>query len=106
MGAAVDQSVQAASCGTVNQCECHGGFGVLVGRRQLLGPVLATALVLVQEKFFSFGGNVDKIVLGAVLVVILAFLPEGLAGLARPLARLRQPRGSAAPAPIPTTLEN
>ncbi|GAB3662062.1 branched-chain amino acid ABC transporter permease [Ramlibacter alkalitolerans] len=79
---------------------------VLVGRRQLLGPVFATALVLVQEKFFSFGGNVDKIVLGAVLVVILAFLPEGLAGLARPLARLRQPRGGAASTPITTTLEN
>jgi branched-chain amino acid transport system permease protein len=63
---------------------------VLVGRRQLLGPVAATALVLVQEKFFSFGGNVDKIVLGAVLVAILAFFPEGLAGLARPLARWRR----------------
>ena len=35
---------------------------VLVGRRQLLGPLLATALVLVQEKFFSLGGYVDKIV--------------------------------------------
>lgn len=77
---------------------------VLVGRRQLLGPVAATALVLVQEKFFSFGGNVDKIVLGTVLVVILAFLPEGLAGLARPLARWRQHR-VAASTPI-TTLEN
>jgi branched-chain amino acid transport system permease protein len=77
---------------------------VLVGRRQLLGPVAATALVLVQEKFFSFGGNVDKIVLGTVLVVILAFLPEGLAGLARPLARWRQHRAVAS-TPI-TTLEN
>jgi branched-chain amino acid transport system permease protein len=78
---------------------------VLVGRRQLLGPVFATALVLVQEKFFSFGGNVDKIVLGAVLIVILAFLPEGLAGLARPLARLRTP-GAAASTPPVTRLEN
>jgi branched-chain amino acid transport system permease protein len=78
---------------------------VLVGRRQLLGPLLATALVLVQEKFFSLGGNVDKIVLGAALVVILAFLPEGLAGLARPLARWRQVRTAASSTPI-TTLEN
>jgi branched-chain amino acid transport system permease protein len=78
---------------------------VLVGRRQLFGPVIATALVLVQEKYFSFGGNVDKIVLGAVLVVILAFLPEGLAGLARPLARWRQVRGAAPSTPI-TTMEN
>lgn len=78
---------------------------VLVGRRQLLGPVAATAFVLVQEKFFSFGGNVDKIVLGTVLVMILAFLPEGLAGLARPLARLRRERTAAPCTPI-TTLEN
>lgn len=61
---------------------------VLIGRRQLLGPLAATALVLIQEKFFSLGGNVDKIVLGSVLVAILAFFPQGLAGLARPLARL------------------
>lgn len=61
---------------------------VLVGRRQLLGPLLATALVLVQEKFFSLGGYVDKIVLGSVLVLILAFFPGGLVGL---LERLRRP---------------
>lgn len=59
---------------------------VLVGRRQLLGPLAATAMVLVQEKFFSLGGYVDKIVLGSVLVLILGFFPQGLAGLARPLA--------------------
>ena len=77
---------------------------VLVGRRQLLGPVTATALVLIQEKFFSFGGNVDKIVLGALLVVVLGFFPEGLAGLARPLARLRKPQRD--PIQPLTTLEN
>lgn len=60
---------------------------VLVGRRQLLGPLLATALVLVQEKFFSFGGYVDKIVLGSVLVLVLAFFPQGLMGLVRPMIR-------------------
>jgi branched-chain amino acid transport system permease protein len=76
---------------------------VLVGRRQILGPVLAIALILIQEKFFSFGGNVDKIILGTVLVIVLAFLPQGLAGLARPLARLRPRR--APPTPV-TTLEN
>ena len=61
---------------------------VLIGRRQLLGPLAATALVLIQEKFFSLGGNVDKMILGSVLVAILAFFPQGLAGLARPLARM------------------
>jgi branched-chain amino acid transport system permease protein len=61
---------------------------VLIGRRQLLGPLIATALVLVQEKFFSLGGNVDKIILGAVLIVILGFFPQGLMGLLPPLQRL------------------
>lgn len=69
---------------------------VLIGRRQLLGPLAATALVLVQEKFFSLGGYVDKIVLGSVLVAILAFFPQGLAGLARPLARLWRQRATRA----------
>lgn len=59
---------------------------VLVGRRQLLGPLLATTMVLVQEKFFSLGGYVDKIVLGSVLVLILGFYPQGLSGLVKPLA--------------------
>lgn len=77
---------------------------VLVGRRQLLGPLLATALVLVQEKFFSFGGYVDKIVLGSVLVLVLAFFPQGLMGLVRPLARLARRRQPASP--VATTLEN
>lgn len=67
---------------------------VLIGRRQLLGPLAAMALVLVQEKFFSLGGYVDKIVLGSVLVAILAFFPQGLAGLARPVARLWRQRAS------------
>jgi len=70
---------------------------VLVGRRQLLGPLAATAMVLVQEKFFSLGGYVDKIVLGSVLVLILGFFPQGLAGLARPLAAAWRSR--AAPPP-------
>lgn len=61
---------------------------VLIGRRQLLGPLAATALILIQEKFFSLGGNIDKMVLGSVLVAILAFFPQGLAGLTRPIARL------------------
>jgi len=79
---------------------------VLVGRRQLLGPVVAVALVLTQEKFFSLGGDIDKIILGAVLVAVLAFLPAGLASLARPLARLRTARAAAnATSPL-NTLEH
>ncbi len=78
-----------------------------MGRRQLLGPLAATALVLVQEKFFSLGGYVDKIVLGSVLVGILAFFPQGLAGLASPIARLwRQRKSNTNPTPPVTPLEN
>ena len=58
---------------------------VLVGRRILLGPLLATALVLVQEKFLSLGGYADKIILGAVLIAVLAFFPRGLVGFVEPL---------------------
>jgi branched-chain amino acid transport system permease protein len=78
---------------------------VLIGRRQLLGPFAATALVLVQEKFFSLGGYVDKIVLGSVLVAILAFFPQGLAGLAHPLAHFRRQRAAQRPASV-TPLEH
>lgn len=81
---------------------------VLVGRRQLLGPLAATALVLLQEKFFSLGGYVDKIILGSVLIVVLAFFPHGLMGLARPVRRvvrrLFKPGDSSQPAM--TTMEN
>ena len=74
---------------------------VLVGRRQLLGPLAAMAMVLVQEKFFSLGGYVDKIVLGSVLVLVLGFYPQGLSGLARPLAALFRPRPAPSAPPEP-----
>jgi branched-chain amino acid transport system permease protein len=61
---------------------------VLVGRRVLLGPVLGTAVILVQQNLLSVGGDGDKIILGAVLAGILLFWPQGLAGLWR-LARGR-----------------
>lgn len=54
---------------------------VLFGRQQLFGPLAATVLILAQEKFLSFGGYMDKIILGSVLVIILAFFPNGLMGL-------------------------
>jgi branched-chain amino acid transport system permease protein len=76
---------------------------VLVGRRQLLGPLAATALVLLQEKFFSLGGYVDKIVLGSILVVVLAFFPHGLMGLARPVRRVVRRLFHPDPSPQPMT---
>jgi len=71
---------------------------VLMGRRQLLGPLLTTALVLIQEKFFSFGSYADKIALGSLLIIVLAFFPQGLIGLFA--LRRKQARTMAA------TLEN
>ncbi|MGM0585788.1 MAG: branched-chain amino acid ABC transporter permease [Pseudomonadota bacterium] len=66
---------------------------VLVGRRMLLAPLAGVALILAQEKFLSFGGYVDSIILGGVLIVVLSFLPRGLAGLAQDGARALTRRG-------------
>ena len=38
---------------------------VLPGKRVLVGPLIGTAILMVQKSFFSFGGYFDKIVLGA-----------------------------------------
>jgi branched-chain amino acid transport system permease protein len=54
---------------------------VIVGRRLLLGPLIGTTLIIVQQNFFSIGGDGDKIVLGAVLAAILLLWPRGLIGL-------------------------
>jgi branched-chain amino acid transport system permease protein len=54
---------------------------VIVGRRLLLGPLIGTALIIVQQTFFSIGGDGDKIVLGTVLAAILLLWPKGLIGL-------------------------
>jgi branched-chain amino acid transport system permease protein len=61
---------------------------VLVGRRLLLGPLVGVALILVQEKFLSFGGDVDKIILGSALILTLALLPNGHMGLLQPFQTL------------------
>lgn len=58
---------------------------VLIGRRILLAPLIGVALILCQEKFLSFGGYVDRIILGSVLIVVLSFMPRGLAGPASDL---------------------
>ena len=54
---------------------------VIVGRRMILGPLVGTALIIVQQNFFSIGGDGDKIVLGAVLAAILLLWPKGLVGV-------------------------
>jgi branched-chain amino acid transport system permease protein len=73
---------------------------VVMGRRLLLGPLLGVALIQVQEKFFSLGGYVDKIILGSVLILTLAFLPNGLFGIVAPLRHLFTRR----PAPVGKTI--
>jgi branched-chain amino acid transport system permease protein len=56
---------------------------VLIGRRLLLGPLIGIALLMAQKSFFSFGAYFDKIVLGAVLVLVLCVFPGGVVGLLR-----------------------
>jgi branched-chain amino acid transport system permease protein len=53
---------------------------VLPGRRVLVGPVIGTAILMIQKAYLSFGGDFDKIVLGGVLVVVLSAYPRGLIG--------------------------
>lgn len=72
---------------------------VLPGKRVLLGPLLGTAILMVQKAFFSWGGYFDKIVLGAILITVLALYPRGLIGLweAAVSRSRRQPEPSAPP---------
>lgn len=71
---------------------------VLVGRRLLLAPLAGIAIIMAQEKFFSFGGYVDAIILGCALIISLAFLPGGLFGFISSLHRrvMRAPRKNTA----------
>jgi branched-chain amino acid transport system permease protein len=67
---------------------------VLVGRRRLFAPLIGTALIIGQERFLSFGGEVNAIILGGALVLALAVLPGGFDALLRRL--LARPAPSAA----------
>jgi len=61
---------------------------ILAGRRQLLGPIVGTALIVFQQQMFSLGTYGDDLVLGGVLAVVLLVWPEGLAGMVRSLRRV------------------
>jgi branched-chain amino acid transport system permease protein len=54
---------------------------ILAGRRQLLGPIVGTALIIFQQQMFSLGTHGDDLVLGAILAIVLLVWPQGLAGL-------------------------
>ncbi|MFC3124206.1 branched-chain amino acid ABC transporter permease [Pseudoroseomonas globiformis] len=74
---------------------------VLVGRRLLLAPLIGTALIVGQERFLSFGGDINAIILGGALVAALALLPGGLDGLFRRVLARRErtiPQPEARPA--------
>jgi branched-chain amino acid transport system permease protein len=60
---------------------------VLPGKRLLLGPLLGTTVLVVQQQHFSFGGDVDQIILGGLLAGVLLTSPDGLAGWGRLLIR-------------------
>ena len=62
---------------------------ILPGKRLLLGPLLGTAVLVFQQQHFSFGGDVDRIVLGGVLALVLLTSSDGLAGWWRALTRRR-----------------
>lgn len=62
---------------------------VLAGRRILLGPLIGTALLIVQQNLFSLGGDWNKIILGSVLAVVLIFWPAGLVGLYRRFTKIK-----------------
>jgi branched-chain amino acid transport system permease protein len=54
---------------------------VLVGRRVLLGPLIGTAVLIVQQNLLSLGGDWNKITLGVVLAAVLILWPSGLMGV-------------------------
>jgi branched-chain amino acid transport system permease protein len=68
---------------------------ILAGRRQLLGPIVGTALIIFQQQMFSLGKYGDDLILGAILAVVLLVWPQGLGGIVESARRqaLHRPRG-------------
>jgi len=63
---------------------------VLVGRRVLLGPLIGTAVLIVQQNLLSLGGDWNKIALGLVLAAVLILWPSGLMGVIDHIRRRRR----------------
>lgn len=74
---------------------------VLGGIRSLPGALVGAAVIRVVLEWTSAMGQHSNIVFGVALVLFMAFLPTGLAGLARRLAALRpgRPLGAETAAP-------
>lgn len=76
---------------------------VLGGVRSLPGAVVGAAVIRIILEQTSVLGQHSNIVFGAALVLCMAFLPGGLAGLARGLARALGSAGALAPGRSPST---
>lgn len=74
---------------------------ILPGKRLLLGPLVGTAVLVLQQQHFSFGGDIDKVVLGGVLALVLLTSPDGLAGWWRVLTKRRHASVAASPHSVP-----
>lgn len=72
---------------------------ILPGRRLLLGPLVGAAILTSQQQLLSFGGDVDKIVLGGLLAGVLLLSPSGLIGIWRTIVHRRPGRVAASSAP-------
>jgi branched-chain amino acid transport system permease protein len=60
---------------------------IVVGHRILLGPLIGVSIVLLQQDFFSVGGDGNKLILGFVLAAVLILWPSGLVGFIELLRR-------------------
>ena len=63
---------------------------VIGGRRSKWGPLVGALILTPLPEFFRGAVQTQHIFYGAALIVILRFLPEGLAGLAARLRRLKK----------------
>lgn len=70
---------------------------ILPGKRLLLGPLVGTAVLVVQQQHFSFGGDINHIILGGILAVVLLTSTDGLAGWWRAATRRSRHRHSDPP---------
>lgn len=72
---------------------------ILVGTRILLASTIGVTLLLIQQNYLSIGGDGNKIVLGAVLVLMLVLWPKGLARLLVDAVKLVVSRGRSSSGP-------
>jgi branched-chain amino acid transport system permease protein len=65
---------------------------ILGGMGTLYGPVLGSFVVLLLEDYFATLTDRWLLIMGAFVIAVVMFLPDGLAGLFRRLASLRRAR--------------